>query len=117
MARDLQVELGASVDCVSLWPGVVYTEFVQSLYQKGDTERLNRVTGGRDPNVVCESPLLTGRVVARLAEDEEARRSAVSGAGVTSRVCVVAEAARDLRLRDGGPEGSVAARRRMMPDV
>ena len=60
--------------------------------------------------MVCESPLLTGRVVTRLAEDLRARQSAVSS-GVTSRVCVVAEAARDLRLRDGGPEGSVAARR------
>ena len=69
------------------------------------------MTGGRDPNVVCESPLLTGRVVTRLAEDLSARQSAVSSSGVTSRVCVVAEAARDLRLRDGGPEGSVAARR------
>lgn len=28
----LQVELGPQgIDCVSLWPGVVYTEFVQSL--------------------------------------------------------------------------------------
>ena len=22
-------------------------------YEKGDTERINRVTGGRDPNVTC----------------------------------------------------------------
>ena len=28
----MQVELGPQgIDCVSLWPGVVYTEFVQSL--------------------------------------------------------------------------------------
>ncbi|CAK9099716.1 unnamed protein product, partial [Durusdinium trenchii] len=79
LVRDLQVELGPQgIDCVSIWPGVVYTEFVQSLYEKGDTERINRVTGGRDPNVVCESPLLTGRVIGRLAEDLDARKSALS---------------------------------------
>lgn len=111
LVRDLQVELGPQgIDCVSLWPGVVYTEFVQSLYEKGDTDRINRVTGGRDPNVVCESPLLTGRVVARLADDFTARKTALSTGGLTSRVCVVAEAARDLQLRDGGPDGTVAKR-------
>ena len=37
----------------------------------------------------------------------------ISGTGgLTSRVCVVAEAARDLQLRDGGPDGTVAKRRR-----
>ena len=32
----LQVELGPQgIDCVSIWPGVVYTEFVQSLWPSG----------------------------------------------------------------------------------
>ena len=32
----LQVELGPQgIDCVSIWPGVVYTEFVQSLWPLG----------------------------------------------------------------------------------
>ncbi|CAJ1359147.1 unnamed protein product [Effrenium voratum] len=109
LVRDLQVELGPlGVDCVSVWPGVVYTEFVQSLYEKGDVERINRVTGGRDPNVVCESPLLTGRVIAKLAEAPELRKQVLSTGGLTSRVAVVAEVARDLKLRDGGVEGSLA---------
>lgn len=111
LVRDLQVELGPQgIDCVSIWPGVVYTEFVQSLYEKGDTDRINRVTGGRDPNVVCESPLLTGRVIARLADDLSARKSSLSTGGLTSRICVVAEAARDLGLRDGGMENTLAKR-------
>ncbi|CAE7887836.1 Dhrs1 [Symbiodinium necroappetens] len=111
LVRDLQVELGPlGIDCVSIWPGVVYTEFVQSLYEKGDVERINRVTGGRDPNVVCESPLLTGRVIGRLAEEPGIRKPPLlSSGGLTSRVCVVAEGARDLGLRDGGLPGTVAA--------
>ncbi|CAE7714463.1 Dhrs1 [Symbiodinium pilosum] len=111
LVRDLQVELGPlGIDCVSIWPGVVYTEFVQSLYEKGDVERINRVTGGRDPNVVCESPLLTGRVITRLAEDPMIRKPPLlSSGGLTSRVCVVAEGARDLGIRDGGVPGTVAA--------
>ena len=111
LVRDLQVELGPlGIDCVSIWPGVVYTEFVQSLYEKGDVERINRVTGGRDPNVVCESPLLTGRVISRLAEEPGIRKPPLlSSGGLTSRVCIVAEGARDLGLRDGGLPGTVAA--------
>lgn len=32
LSPTVQVELGPQgIDCVSLWPGVVYTEFVQSL--------------------------------------------------------------------------------------
>lgn len=124
LVRDLQVELGPSgVDCVSVWPGVVYTETVQRLYETGDTERLNRVTGGADPKDICESPLLTGRVVASLAADTKSRAPPfVSADGLTGRICVAAEGAEAFGLRDGGPPGSVAfelfgADRRPAPSI
>lgn len=111
LARDLQVELGPEgIDCISVWPGVVYTETVQRLYETGDVERLNRVTGGLDPNDICESPLLTGRVVARFGADPDSRHPPyISPDGLTGRVCVVAEGAQAFGIRDGGFPGTVAA--------
>eukprot|EP00931_Biecheleriopsis_adriatica_P093328 TRINITY_DN67070_c0_g1_i1.p1 TRINITY_DN67070_c0_g1~~TRINITY_DN67070_c0_g1_i1.p1 ORF type:complete len:460 (-),score=85.05 TRINITY_DN67070_c0_g1_i1:50-1429(-) len=110
LVRDLQVELGPQgIDCLSIWPGLVLTEKVQELLER-DPSRINRVTGGQDPARVGESPLLTGRIIAKLAAEEKLRRPPlVTPAGLTSQVCIVAEAARDLGLRDGGAPGSVAA--------
>mmetsp|Transcript_9909 Transcript_9909/g.26164 ORF Transcript_9909/g.26164 Transcript_9909/m.26164 type:complete len:495 (+) Transcript_9909:45-1529(+) len=111
LVRDLQVELGPlGIDCVSIWPGVVYTETVQRLFETGDTLRINRVTGGADPDFVCESPLLTGRVIGRLAADPATRKPPyISPDGLTSRVIVVAEGAEAFGIRDGGLPGTVAA--------
>mmetsp|Transcript_57425 Transcript_57425/g.186544 ORF Transcript_57425/g.186544 Transcript_57425/m.186544 type:complete len:503 (+) Transcript_57425:32-1540(+) len=110
LVRDLQVELGPlGIDCVSVWPGVVYTETVQRLYETGDTLRINRVTGGADPEEVCESPLLTGRVIGSLAADPAKRLPPyVSPDGLSGRICVVAEGAEAFGLRDGGAPGTVA---------
>mmetsp|Transcript_711 Transcript_711/g.1485 ORF Transcript_711/g.1485 Transcript_711/m.1485 type:complete len:510 (+) Transcript_711:53-1582(+) len=110
LARDLNVEFAPQgVDCISIWPGVVYTETVQRLYETGDVERLNRVTGGLDPEDVCESPLLTGRVIAKFAAEPQSRAPPyISPEGLTGRVCVVAEGAKDFGLRDGGPPNTVA---------
>jgi len=109
LVRDLQVELGPlGIDCLSLWPGLVLTEKVQELYVK-DPGRLDRITGGQDPNRVGETPILSGRVICRLAADEKFRRPPyVTPDGLTGRICIVAEAAHDMHLRDGGLPGSVA---------
>jgi len=111
LVRDFQVELGPEgIDCISIWPGVVYTETVQRLYETGDVERLNRVTGGIDPSEVCESPLLTGRVVARFAADPRSRQPPyISPDGITGRICVAAEGAKAFGIRDGGLPGTTAA--------
>lgn len=110
LARDLQVELSPEgIDCLSVWPGLVLTEKIQELL-KTNPSRIDRITGGQDPNRVGESPLLTGRVVARLAEDPALRQpkaGMVTPDGLTGRVCIVAEAAKDLGLSDGGAAGSV----------
>lgn len=111
LIRDLNVELAPlGIDCVSFWPGVVYTETVKRLYETGDVARLERVTGGLDPNDVCESPLLTGRVIARFAADPSVRKVPyISPEGLAGRICVVAEGAKAFNLRDGGFPGTTAA--------
>jgi len=110
LMRDLQVELGPQgIDCLSIWPGLVLTEKIEELY-KTNPSRINRITGGQDPRRVGESPLLTGRVIARLAEDPGLRSpkgGIVTGEGLTGRVSIVAEAAKELGIRDGGVPGSV----------
>eukprot|EP00929_Paragymnodinium_shiwhaense_P102428 TRINITY_DN65611_c0_g1_i1.p1 TRINITY_DN65611_c0_g1~~TRINITY_DN65611_c0_g1_i1.p1 ORF type:complete len:509 (+),score=92.33 TRINITY_DN65611_c0_g1_i1:73-1599(+) len=110
LARDLQVELGPlGVDCLSVWPGLVLTEKVKDLLKK-DPSRINRITGGQDPERVGESPLLTGRVVSRLLAEEDLRKPPyVTAPGLTGGVCIIAEAAKDLGIRDGGAPGSVAS--------
>lgn len=109
LVRDLQVELGPlGVDCVSLWPGIVLTEEVQRKIRE-DPAMLEQVAGGQDLESAAESPLLTGRVVAQLAAEEKYRKPPyVTAPGLTGRLCIVAETAYDLQLRDGGMEGSVA---------
>lgn len=110
LVRDLQVELGPEgIDCLSVWPGLVLTEKVQELI-KVNPQRIDRVTGGQDPYRVAESPVLTGRVIASLAASEQLRKPPIiTDPGLTGQVCIVAEAARALGIRDGGPSGSAAA--------
>lgn len=109
LIRELQVELGPlGIDCVSFWPGIVLTEKVQQL-MRDDPQRLDRIAGGQDLRRAAETPLLTGRVIALLAAEESYRKPPyVTSPGLTGRVCIVAEAAHDLGLRDGGAPGSVA---------
>lgn len=110
LIRDLQVELGPlGIDCISFWPGLVLTEKIYELLKR-NPERIDRITGGQDPQRVGETPLLTGRVIAQLAADQELRKPPyVSPPGLTGLVCIIAEAAKDLGIRDGGLPGSLAA--------
>ncbi|CAJ1423166.1 unnamed protein product [Effrenium voratum] len=76
---------------------------------KEDPQRLQRVAGNQDLEKCAESPLLTGRVVAALAAEEQYRKPPyVTAPGLTGRICIVAETAHDLKIRDGGMPGSVA---------
>lgn len=112
LMRDLHVELSPQgVDCLSVWPGLVLTEKIQELLRK-DPARISRITGGQDASRVAESPLLSGRIVARLAAEPVLRQTAggiMTPEGITGRVCIVAEAAKDLGVLDGGKPGSLAA--------
>mmetsp|Transcript_102167 Transcript_102167/g.288589 ORF Transcript_102167/g.288589 Transcript_102167/m.288589 type:complete len:505 (+) Transcript_102167:102-1616(+) len=108
LIRDLQVELGPQgVDCISLWPGIVLTEKIRELMAR-DRKRVDVITGGQDPELCCETPVLSGRVVAQLAANERFRAPPyITTDGLTGRVCIVAEAAHDMGLRDGGPPTSI----------
>lgn len=75
-----------------------------------DPQRLGRLAGGQDVASVAESPLLSGRVVALLAAQPGYRKPPyVTAPGLLGRICIVAEVAHDLELRDGGLKGTVAS--------
>lgn len=83
LAADMAHDLGPhGVACVSLWPGIVRTEWI--LAHEGALPFSTRVS---------ESPELTGRVVAALAADPATIER-------TGQVVVVAEEARARGLRD-----------------
>lgn len=113
LARDLNAELGLKLgpnkpNVVVLYPGVVFTERVAQMSRESSKE-IERITGGL-PEILCESPVLTGRVAAALAADPGLRQKPlVDGPGIHDRVAVVAEVARSLGIKDGGLDGSVAA--------
>eukprot|EP00448_Togula_jolla_P011045 CAMPEP_0170617646 /NCGR_PEP_ID=MMETSP0224-20130122/26532_1 /TAXON_ID=285029 /ORGANISM="Togula jolla, Strain CCCM 725" /LENGTH=447 /DNA_ID=CAMNT_0010943559 /DNA_START=32 /DNA_END=1371 /DNA_ORIENTATION=+ len=113
LARDIHAEFGAGFggkgpSVVCLWPGLVYTERVQEMLQD-DSDKAKLMTGDLE-NALCESPVITGRVAAALAADQELRQSPfVQGPGIHDRVAVVAEVARELDILDGGEPGSVVA--------
>lgn len=110
MAKDMSRELQPlGVDCLSLWPGVVRTEKMEGLLDRGDFERR---TGLYYPPECVESPLYTGRVAAALSSDTD--RSTYNGA-----VSVVAEVARKRGIvdRDGGSPPSIRSLRFLLPAV
>lgn len=78
MARDLQPH---EVTCVSLWPGIVRTEWVRALED------------APFPTEVTESPEYTGRAVAALAADPQALAK-------TGQRLVVAELAQEYDFDD-----------------
>ena len=97
MAADMAKELRShGVAVVSLWPGIVRTEWVEQL------------ASPPFPMAVTESPELSGRAVAALADDPEiARRS--------GQVCVVAELAEDYGFDDIDGTRPRSLRRRTRP--
>ena len=110
MAKDMSRELAPlGIDCLSVWPGVVRTEKMEGLLDRGDFERR---TGLYYPPECVETPLYTGRVVASLAADSD--RSAYNGA-----VSVVAEVARKRGIadKDGESPPSIRSLRFLLPAV
>jgi dehydrogenase/reductase SDR family protein 1 len=94
MARDMAVELGPyGVTAVSLWPGVVRTEYLLAAAKRGE------VPFGLEHG---ESPLLSGRAVARFAADPEREKR-------NGEVLKVAELAKQYGFTDidGRQPGSI----------
>ncbi len=85
MAADMAVELKEhGVHAISLWPGVVRTEYLEAISQRGEVPfALNN----------GESPQLSGRAVAHFAADP--KRGDKSG-----KVLIVAEAAKQYGFTD-----------------
>ncbi len=85
MAADMAIELkDTGTACVSLWPGVVKTEFVAQQVEKGAAQ-LDLAT--------AESPVFSGRAVAALAADPNKLEK-------TGRVLVVGELAKEYGFED-----------------
>ena len=93
LAKDMNIELSPrGVNTVSLWPGVVRTERMESIL---DTGRWKEKTGLATINEFVESPTLTGRVLAQLYNDPNNEMRSRSG-----QVIVVAEEAKKMGITD-----------------
>lgn len=85
MAKDMAVELQPfGVTAVSLWPGVVRTEYLQAASQRGEVP-FGLANG--------ESPQLSGRAVAHFAADVEREKR-------SGEVLIVADLAKQYGFKD-----------------
>jgi NAD(P)-dependent dehydrogenase (short-subunit alcohol dehydrogenase family) len=112
LASDMAVELKPhNVASISIWPGIVGTEHINRLaseIEEQSTRNKNYSLFGDRYN--WETPLLTGRVIARLAADPNVIRR-------TGRVHIVAELAKDYGLvdQDGNCPASLRSLRFLLP--
>ena len=100
MAKDMAVELGPhGVTCVSLWPGVVRTEYLVEASSRGEVPFA--IVNG-------ESPQFSGRAVAAFAADP--KREEKNG-----QVLIVAEVARQYGFTDIDGRQPGGIRQQMSP--
>jgi len=112
LAADMAVELQPyNVASVSIWPGIVGTELFSRLATQADkqetTEQKNSFFADR---YNWETPLLTGRVIAKLASEANVIKR-------TGRVQIVAELAKEYGLvdQDGNLPVSLRSLRFLLP--
>ncbi|MBH8571490.1 SDR family NAD(P)-dependent oxidoreductase [Nostocaceae cyanobacterium CENA369] len=112
LAADMAVELKPhNVTSISVWPGIVGTEHFSrlalDLEQRNATDQKNSWLGDR---YNWETPLLTGRVIAKLACEQNSIKR-------TGRVQIVAELAKKYGLvdRDGNRPVSLRSLRFLLP--
>jgi len=115
MARDMALEMAPyGINCVSLYPGVVRTERMRDILETGEW----RVrTGLATPAVCIESPLLTGRVIAKLYHNLET--NALNAHSYNGKVGVVAELAKTLGVTDvtGNIPPSIRSLKFLVPSI
>ncbi len=112
LAADMAVELKPyNVTSISVWPGIVGTEHISQMAR--EMEAINDTA--QKPSVISdcynwETPLLTGRVIAKLAEEPNIIRR-------TGKVQIVAEIAQQYGLvdRDGNLPASLRSLRFLLP--
>ncbi len=95
LAADMAVELKPyNVASISLWPGIVGTEHISSMVSSGEeTNETDPRTSLINERYNWETPLLTGRVIAKLAGEENIIRR-------TGKVHIVAEMAQQYGVVD-----------------
>ncbi|AFY46675.1 dehydrogenase of unknown specificity, short-chain alcohol dehydrogenase like protein [Nostoc sp. PCC 7524] len=112
LTADMAVELKPdNITVISLWPGIVGTEHISRLAsemeEQNPTDQQNFVISER---YNWETPLLTGRAIAKLASEPNVIRR-------TGRVQIVAELAKQYRLvdQDGNLPASLRSLRFLLP--
>ncbi|MEM8777893.1 MAG: SDR family NAD(P)-dependent oxidoreductase [Cyanobacteria bacterium P01_G01_bin.49] len=114
LAADMAVELKpAQITSVSIWPGIVGTEQMLRF-----TEEMNTQAGEKPQSSLSqdhynwETPLLTGRVIATLAQQQNI-------INLTGKVQIVAELAQRYKLvdEDGNRPVSLRSLRFILPSV
>ncbi len=116
LAKDMAKELSTSmtnISCVSLYPGVVRTERMVEIIDSGEWMKK---TGLYTPPEFIESPLLTGRVIAGLYNDEDDNNLIRKNNG---EILVVAECAKKMNITDinGNIPPSIRSARFLIPGV
>lgn len=119
LAKDMAKELiPFNISCISLYPGVVRTERMVSILDSGEWQRR---TGLYTPPEFVESPLLTGRVISALYDQQD--NFSMSNNDLIRKnngnVMVVAETAKKLNIRDinGNIPPSIRSTRFLIPGV
>ncbi len=114
LSSDMAVELKPhNVASISIWPGIVGTEHIERLASEiEENSASDNKSSVLSDRYNWETPLLTGRVIARLAGDPNVIRR-------TGRVHIVAELAKDYGLvdQDGNCPASLRSLRFLLPSA
>ncbi|MEA5503005.1 SDR family NAD(P)-dependent oxidoreductase [Halotia wernerae UHCC 0503] len=112
LAADMAVELKPhNIASVSIWPGIVGTEHISRLADEMDEKKTNDQKNSLlSERYNWETPLLTGRVIAKLTSDPNVMYR-------TGRVQIVAELAKQYGIvdQDGNLPASLRSLRFLMP--
>lgn len=108
LSADMAVELKKdNITCISLWPGIVGTQHITKLatQQQNNDNNMNLGDGYN-----WETPLLTGRVIAALAKQENVIK-------YTGKMQIVAELAEKYQLtdKDGNKPASARSLKFILP--
>ncbi|MBD2363201.1 SDR family NAD(P)-dependent oxidoreductase [Anabaena minutissima FACHB-250] len=114
LTSDMAVELKPyNITAVSIWPGIVGTElFSQLASEMAEQNTHNQTTSVISERYNWETPLFTGRVIAKLATEPNIIRR-------TGRVQIVAELAQQYRIvdQDGNLPASLRSLRFLIPSA
>ncbi len=112
LAADMAVELKPyNVTSISLWPGIVGTEHISQMASEAELKNdTDKQAASISERYNWETPLLTGRVIAKLAAEKDIIRR-------TGKVQIVAEVAQQYGVvdQDGNLPASLRSLRFILP--